>query len=597
METTATSTDSFLEEFIPRFMKVWQRMQSWDVLGTVFLVILSVIMMRMVLVRGKIRRHLRRKRKLLDEARVRLRERVEADPPNPELSQASAIEIQDQLQRNDITPLQALRVYQKRLLDVLHCNGVCDIIEEAEDVAKSISPNLTSPIRGMPVSIKENISIAGYDCCIGLISRALNPQQKDSPLVKVLRNVGAVPFVTTTMSPTGLCLDASTDIFGKQRNPYDSKRLVGGSSSGEALLISKGASPLGFGTDIAGSIRFPAALCGICAIKPTSFRLSTTGVISVSRKGCIALRPVFGPMSRHVSLLADSLRALLTTSMFDLDPRIPPIMFREEIFAGKAPLTIGFYDNIGGDIAAKTVPSVVNALSEAKEILKGRGHKLVEFHLPNPDTVVRLAMTSLLADGGKNIRYVAQHEMANARFRKTRFLLGIPAVIRRMFGRMVQSFFSKSLGCSILASTGYQSSEEVFTALMEVSDYQKEFAEAWADAKIDVLLCPALPFPAPLESTPDIMIVSAITFSSIYNLVDYPAGIVPVRKVSESDVEAAMRCVAMYKKSSDFVNARHAELQSGTQGLPLVVQVVGKPLNEESVLRVMREIEEGVKRI
>ncbi|KAM7539544.1 hypothetical protein Aperf_G00000025176 [Anoplocephala perfoliata] len=572
-------------------------MQSWDVMETILIVLLSAILMHEIVMRSKMRRRLSKKRKLLDEARTRFCQRIEADPPNPELSQASAIEIQDQLQRNEITPLQALRVYQKRLLDVLHCNGVCDIIEEAEDVAKSISPNLTSPIRGMPVSIKENISIAGYDCCIGLISRALNPEQKDSVLVKVLRNVGAVPFVTTTMSPAGLCLDGSTDIFGKQQNPHDPKRLVGGSSSGEALLISKGASPLGFGTDIAGSIRFPAALCGICTIKPTSFRLSTAGLIPVYFKGCIALHPVFGPMSKHVSLLADSLRALLTTSMFDLDPRIPPIMFREEIFAGKTPLTIGFYDNIGGDIAAKAVPSVVNALSEAKEILRGRGHKLVEFHLPNPDTVVRLAMTSLLADGGKLVCSLSQHEITNARFRNARFLLGIPAVIRRMFGRMVQSFFSKSLGCSILASTGYQSSEAVFTALMEVSDYQKEFAEAWADAKIDVLLCPALPFPAPLESTPDAMILSAITFSSIYNLVDYPAGIVPVRKVSESDVEAAMRCVAMYKKSSDFVNARHAELQSGTQGLPLVVQVVGKPLNEESVLRVMREIEEGVKEV
>ncbi|KAM7539742.1 hypothetical protein Aperf_G00000025190 [Anoplocephala perfoliata] len=540
--------------------------------------------------RGKLQRRLCRKRKLLDEARTRLRKRVEADPPTPELNHFSAIEIQGQLLRNELTPLQALRVYQKKVLDILHCNGVCDIIEEAEEVAKSISSNITSPIRGMPVSIKEHIAIAGYDCSIGLIRFALKPQAKDSPLIKALRSVGSVPFVSTTMSPMGMCLDASTDIFGKQRHPHDPKLLVGGSSSGEALLISMDASPLGFGTDLAGSLRFPAALCGICSIKPSSFRLT-----SVAVKDCIAIRAVFGPMSKHVCLLADSMRALLTSSLFDLDPGILPIKFREEIFVAKNPLTIGFYDNIGGDLVAKTVPSVVKALSLAREILRARGHKIVKFNLPKPDMAIRLTLTCLFADGGKKVRKFSRYETTNARFRQTRFLLGIPAIIRWFAGKMVQSLFSRSLGCLILASTGCHSAQEVLTALTDVSNYQNEFAKAWANAKIDVLLCPALPFPAPLESTSDLMIGSAIIFSSIYNLLDYPAGVVPVGNVSEADVEAAIKSAAIYKKTRDFMNARHAELQIGTQGLPLCVQVVGKPLGEEIVLRVMREIEEGVK--
>ncbi|KAM7539744.1 hypothetical protein Aperf_G00000025197 [Anoplocephala perfoliata] len=139
------------------------------------------------------------------------------------------------------------------------------------------------------------------------------------------------------MSPTSLCLDVSTDIFGKQRNPHDPKRFVGGSSSGEALLISKGASPHGFGTDTPGSLRLPAALCGICALKPTSLRF-----ISEPVGNCIVLRTIFGPMSKHTSLMADSMRALQNSSLFDLEPPIAPIKFREEVFRATNPLTIGF---------------------------------------------------------------------------------------------------------------------------------------------------------------------------------------------------------------------------------------------------------------
>ncbi|VDO06393.1 unnamed protein product [Rodentolepis nana] len=553
--------------------------------------------MQSVILKAKLRKRCCLKRKLLKEARHQLFKRVEDDPPSPELIGVSAIEIQHQLQQSVITPFQALRVYQKKVLDVLDCNGVCDIIEEAEESAKLISPKIRSPICGMPVSVKENIAIAGYDSTIGLVNRCLKPCPEDSQLIKVLRKVGAVPFVTTTMSPTGMCLDASTEMFGKQRNPHDPKRLVGGSSSGEAILVTLGASPLGFGTDIAGSVRFPAALCGISALKPTSLRLSTVGVISVSKKSCVGLRPVFGPMSKHVSLLVDSMRAILTPNMFDLDPRVPPIEFREEIFTSSKPLTIGIFDHIGGEIAPKPVPSIVNALSQAKEILRAQGHKIVEFSIPNPDTAVSLAIAGIMADGGENIRKLSHCETTNSRFRTTCFLLSMPTFIKRLAGKVIQSTFSRAIGSAMLATTGCRTSTELLTALSEVSDYQNEFAAAWTNAKIDILLCPALPFPAPLESIPDVMVLSAITLSSIYNLIDYPAGIVRVSEVTEKDVEEAQKWAAEYRKTGDILNAKHSEWQRDTKGLPLVVQVVGKPFDEETVLRVMREIEEGVKQL
>lgn len=569
-------------------------MQSWEIFGSIILIYFTFQLFQRILLRRKLRHLLAAKQELLQEARARLRDRVQADPPPSTLKDLSALEIHDRLQFQEITPFEALRIYQKKVVDVLDSNCICDVIEEAEATAKSIDSNFHSPIRGLPVSVKENIAIGGYDSSIGLVSRLLKPVRSDGVLIQVIRSVGAVPFVTTTMSPTGYCLDGSTKIFGKQRNPHDAKRLAGGSSSGEAILIAKGASPLGFGTDIAGSVRLPAAFCGICALKPTTRRVSTVGVESVSQTGCIALRPVFGPMSRHMRLLTDAMRAVLTSVMFGLDPRTPPLPFNEGVFSSNKPLVIGSYTNFGGDIAVKVVPSVESALSLAKAGLQAKGHTVVDFRVPDPNNLVCLSMRCMLGDGGVALCGAARCEPANPRLRRTHFLLGLPALLRRVVGWFVSTFFSKSIGAVIYASTGCQTALEVFTVSKEVEKYQEEFAKAWATAKLDVLLCPAFPFPAPLEDTPDVLMAGAVTFTSIYNLLDYPSGVVPVSKVSESDVEAARKLESEYRKGGDWLNAKHAKLQSGTKGLPIVVQVVGKPFDEETVLRVMREIEESL---
>ena len=557
------------------------------------MIYLTYTILKRTVGKRRLRKRLAKKRKVIDDARARFQDRVASDPPSSAFRDFSAVEIQAKLQSKEMTAFEALRVYQKKMIDTLDCHGVCDVIEEAEAAAKSIDPECSSPIRGLPVSIKENIAIAGYDATIGLVSRTLKPQKEDSSLYQVLRSAGAVPFVTSTMSPTGICIDATTRIFGKQRNPHDSRRLVGGSSSGEAILISKGASPLGFGSDIAGSLRIPAAFCGICSLKPTSFRVSSMGVISAAQKGCIALKPVLGPLSKHMSLLSDALRGILNPTMFNLDPRVPPISFREDLFTSKRPLIIGFYSNLGGDVAVKVVPSVESGVSQAKAILEARGHKVVDFEVPEPDKLARLAMTCMLADGGVSICKAAQYDPTNERFRRVRFLLGLPVALKRAVAWVISATYSSALGQVIRSSTGCQTMEEVFTTLSEIKEYQVQFAKKWASAKLDVLICPVLPFPAPLEDVPDPLVASGVVYASMYNLLDYPCGVVPVGKVSENDVVAAQSREVNYRKAGDWMNAAHARWQSGTKGLPIVVQVVGRPLDEETVLRVMTEVEEG----
>ncbi|VDD78424.1 unnamed protein product [Mesocestoides corti] len=103
-----------------------------------------------------------------------------------------------------------------------------------------------------------------------------------------------------------------------------------------------------------------------------------------------------------------------------------------------------------------------------------------------------------------------------------------------------------------------------------------------------------MPFPAPLDTTPDMLISGLTNYVLLYNVLDYPAGVLPVAKVSAADVKASKDAEEEYRRKGDWLNAKISSQQEGTQGLPIGLQVVGKPLCEEIVLRVMREIERGV---
>uniref|UniRef100_A0A5K3G2Q1 Amidase domain-containing protein n=1 Tax=Mesocestoides corti TaxID=53468 RepID=A0A5K3G2Q1_MESCO len=329
---------------------------------------------------------------------------------------------------------------------------------------------------------------------------------------------------------TGICLDASTEIYGKQRNPLDAKRLAGGSSTGEAILLVKDGSPLGFGTDIAGSIRIPSAFCGICGLKLTSNRISTIGLRSVAEDGFAHIHPVFGPMAKCTSLLADAMKAILCSAMFELDPRVPELPFNDRIYSGTEPLVIGYCACIGEELAVRPVVAVEAAMHKVISLLRSKGHKLVKFNIPDPDKLISMSSTAMFANGGASLRKAVQDDPANSRLRLLCFALSLPVFIRRSVAWLIHRFISRPIGATIRSSTGCQSTQDVLFLLNEISGYQVEFAKAWSEAKLDVLICPGMPFPAPLDTTPDLLISGLTNYVLPYNVLDYPAGVLPVAK-------------------------------------------------------------------
>src|SRR5581483_5325279 len=154
------------------------------------------------------------------------------------------------------------------------------------------------PLHGVPLSIKSSIDVAGMKIESGTRLRAGMLAKQDAPLVKRLRQAGALILGVTNTPELLMAWETDNALYGRTSNPWDVERTPGGSSGGEAADIAAGMSAGGVGSDRGGSIRVPAHLNGICGLKPTPGRNPSTGHFPASG-GPFALLGVVGPMARN----------------------------------------------------------------------------------------------------------------------------------------------------------------------------------------------------------------------------------------------------------------------------------------------------------
>jgi amidase len=246
------------------------------------------------------------------------------------------------------------------------------------------------PLCGVPFSIKDSIELRGRVCTAGTLGRkAAAPSLEDAVLVGRLRAAGAIPIAKTNLPDLLFAFESDNLIFGATNNPYDAARTSGGSSGGEAALIAACGSPLGLASDAAGSVRLPAAFCGIAAIKPTSGRLPRTGHFPPAGGWIEALWQI-GPMARRVEDLSTAMALLVGPD----GPFADPARVRLDN------LRIAFYTGNGFAAPDAEVSRVVQmaARSLASEVLS------VEENRPGClADAYDLEMKLLGADGGDSL--------------------------------------------------------------------------------------------------------------------------------------------------------------------------------------------------
>lgn len=222
-----------------------------------------------------------------------------------------------------------------------------------------------SMLDGVPVSIKDLMNVAGWPTRRGSASSAGDPPAaQDSPVVALLRAAGCVIFGKTTTTEFGWCITSANPHRGLTRNPIDTARSPGGSSSGAAAQLAAGWGPLALGSDAGGSVRIPASYCGVVAFKPTF------GAMPLAPQSAFAEFAHLGPFTQTVDDCIEAMRVLSQP-----DARDPSSLFDRRGTAPSRPLRLGWTLEFGAQMQVQ--PVIAAAFRALREQLAAAGHTLV----------------------------------------------------------------------------------------------------------------------------------------------------------------------------------------------------------------------------
>jgi Asp-tRNA(Asn)/Glu-tRNA(Gln) amidotransferase A subunit family amidase len=389
------------------------------------------------------------------------------------------------------------------------------------------------PLHGVPISIKSSIAVTGMRCESGTRLRAGFVADHDAPLVERLRNAGAIILGVTNTPEILMAWETDNLLYGRTNSPWDFERTPGGSSGGEAAAIAAGMSAGGVGSDGGGSIRVPAHFSGICGLKPTPGRIPSTGHFPAS-SGPFALIGVVGPMARTVA----DLKALfeIMQGPDDGDTCAAPVPLQWPSDAEVKQLRVGYFEEDG---RTPVTPETRAAIRTAADALRHAGFQVEPFRPEGLEEARLLWKKFFVAAAGMLIRPMFHDR-------------------DRDLSPILKQFLEWSSAEAPL--TG----ESLLDAWIRRDVARADFLAEMK--KYPILLCPAAAIPAfrhgerswTIEGK-TVEYLDAWSYTEFFNLLGNPGAVVPVSHSSE--------------------------------GLPIGVQIVGRPWEEEKVLAVAAVLE------
>ena len=283
-----------------------------------------------------------------------------------------AVELLSMLRQGRISPLELANEYIEQIERFNpQLNALIDFDAERVRAQARALQNRSGPLLGLPMTVKASIATAGYRCEIGSLLHRGNIPRENATVVDRLTQAGALILGTTNCPEFLMAYETDNRLYGRTANPWDLQRTAGGSSGGESAAISAGISAAGLGSDSGGSVREPAHFTGICAFKPTPGRIPGRGHLP-SCDGPFAMLGAIGPMARTVR---DLTLLFLTLSGQDvLDPVSPPIGLRNESLEDLRRMPIGFFEDDG-----PVTPETRLAVRDAARALERQGFRVRPF--------------------------------------------------------------------------------------------------------------------------------------------------------------------------------------------------------------------------
>ena len=240
------------------------------------------------------------------------------------------------------------------------------------------------PLHGVPLTIKSCIDVAGWPVPAGSLLRKEYIPQRDAPLVSRLKAAGAILLGNTNTPEFLMAYETNNLLKGRTSNPWNLDYSAGGSSGGEAAAIASGCSAGGVGSDGGGSIRVPAHFCGICGLKPTPGRIPATGHFPAGA-GAFSWIGVVGPMARTIADVR-----LLFEVMAGPDPGdslSSPVLLRAHNEIEVRGLRIGILES---PALGTATPETHAAVQDAAKLLVNQGFALEPFRLDGLDRALEL---------------------------------------------------------------------------------------------------------------------------------------------------------------------------------------------------------------
>lgn len=523
-----------------------------------------------------------------------------------------ATELVDELAKGNLTSESVATAFCKRAAIAQQLtNCLTEILfDDAIARAKELDAHFNrtgqpfGPLHGLPISLKDTFQIKGYDASLGVAALCFKPSTVNSALVEHLLSLGAILYCKTNIPQTMMALDSHNNIFGRVRNPAHKDLTPGGSSGGEGALICLHGSPLGIGTDVGGSIRIPALCNGLYGIKPSHGRVPFAdqqgGLPAGSTK--LAIEVSAGPIAHSIRDCEMLLRVVGDNQPWLFDPDVIPQSWQQQSGIHtrlpppgprrKNPLRIGI---VRTDGHVTPLPPVQRMIDEVAKTL--RSHSQTSMHI-TPIEVVDLDISSLLSRCIKTSNGLFSLDGTNTWFDllESHSEPLSPWLQTRLSRRprktteQITKLQGEKLALQTRSLEVWRESGGFWTGQQQNQQQQQNNS---FDREIDIFICPAAPHPIPPTDR-----WNDVNYTAAFNLLDLPAGILPVRAVSEEDLACELQAGSEPLNGWDKINRelwgeKERKLYAGSV---LSVQVVAPRLQERRLVEAMGVVDEALKR-
>lgn len=427
------------------------------------------------------------------------------------LSDLSITTLRRQLLNKEITPAEIVEELDRTIQQRnprLNAFISCD---KQAALAAAAQADLSLPLGGIPIAIKDNICIQGAPtrCASRMLDSFVAPY--DATAVAKLRAAGAIPFGRTNMDEFAMGSAGENSAYGATLNPADEAHVPGGSSSGSAAAVAAGMATAALGSDTGGSVRQPASHCGVVGLKPTYGRISRYGLVAFASS-----LDQIGTMTHNVEDAALLLGVLSGHDSHDSTSSREPVGdYTSALRSGVRGLRIGLPKEY---LSAGNAPTVAAALERAVAELQAQGAEIIELSLPHAEAVVAAYYIIACAEASSNL----------ARYDGIRYGYRVPDArgLDDLYSRTRETGFGAEvkrriiLGTYVLSSgfyDAYYAKAQKVRALVA-----QDFAQAFG--QVDLILGPVAPTPAPKLQAED-MSPLQVYLSDIYTVPANLAGL------------------------------------------------------------------------